>query len=106
MSELDTRHSWLRLFISLLIAVICDVGMWAIDRRCVEMVSKAARHRGRHRGQWQLFIRPIWPSLLTGVLRTLEWHWMEFSKHCDRRIYIVARPATAKIGSNTDVIPT
>ena len=106
MSELDTRHSWLRLFISLLIAVICDVGMWAIDRRCVEMVSKAARHRGRHRGQWQLFIRPIWPSLPTGVLRTLEWHWVEFPTNRDRRVYIVARPATAKTGPDTDVIPT
>ena len=30
MSQLDTRYSWLRLFISLLIAVIGNVGMWAI----------------------------------------------------------------------------
>ena len=141
MSQLDTRYSWLRLFISLLIAVIGNVGMWAIvvmpdfqsemgldradaslpytftmigfavgnyaigrmvdrclfiggchfelgrllrgnthiipvghlflstafgfwncgnlwaiDRRCVEMVSKAAQYRGRNRGQWELFI--------------------------------------------------
>ena len=60
----------------------------------------------QHRGQWELFIGPIWPPLLTGVLRTLEWHWMEFPKHRDRRIYIVARPATAKTGPDTDVIPT
>ena len=31
---------------------------------------------------------------------------MEFSKHRDRRFYIVARPATEKTGSDTDVIPT
>jgi hypothetical protein len=30
MTQLDTRYSWLRLFISLLIAVIGNVGMWAI----------------------------------------------------------------------------
>lgn len=30
MSQLDTRYSWLRLFISLLIAIIGNVGMWAI----------------------------------------------------------------------------
>ena len=30
MPQLDTRYSWLRLFISLLIAVIGNVGMWAI----------------------------------------------------------------------------
>ena len=30
MYQLDTRYSWLRLFISLLIAVIGNVGMWAI----------------------------------------------------------------------------
>jgi len=37
------------------------------------------------------------------VLRTLDLHWVEFPKHRDRRIYIVARPATAKIVPNTDV---
>ena len=60
----------------------------------------------QHRGQWELFIGPIWPPLLTGVLRTLDLHWVEFPKHRDRRIYIVARPATAKIGPDTDLIPT
>ena len=30
MTQLDTQYSWLRLFISLLIAVIGNVGMWAI----------------------------------------------------------------------------
>ena len=30
--------------------------LWAIDRRCIEMVSNAARYRGRHRSQWELFI--------------------------------------------------
>ena len=43
----------------------------------------------------------------SGVLRTLEWHWVEFPTNRDRRIYIVARPATAKTRSrhrrNTDV---